>query len=238
MPQAESAATRRPPSAGHKRDSTHAARRRRANARGPCARGPRARALGRARRDGPPRAGGRHRPGGFRHRADRHRRRRGLLQHGDDRIPGDPDRSVLCRADRHLHLPAYRQCRHQRRGSGEPGGGPGLRRARHGHRLRGDEAVELALVVASRRLAQGPRHRGDHRCRHTGAHRPHSRPGHAQRRDRQRSGGPLRPRGPEGPRGGARPDGGARPRATGDEPGARPSGRSATATARGPRARV
>ena len=28
---------------------------------------------------------------------------------------GNPHRPVLCRADHHLHLPAYRQCRHQRR---------------------------------------------------------------------------------------------------------------------------
>ena len=41
---------------------------------------------------------------------------RGLLQHRHDRLPGDADRPVLCRADHHLHLPAYRQCRHQRRG--------------------------------------------------------------------------------------------------------------------------
>ena len=43
-------------------------------------------------------------------------RRRGLLQHQHDRLSGDPDRSLLCRADHHLHLPAYRQCRRQPRG--------------------------------------------------------------------------------------------------------------------------
>ena len=42
------------------------------------------------------------------------RGRRGLLQHRDDRLRGNPHRPVLCRADHHLHLPAYRQCRHQR----------------------------------------------------------------------------------------------------------------------------
>ena len=31
----------------------------------------------------------------------------------DDRLSGDPDRSLLCRADHHLHLSAYRQCRRQ-----------------------------------------------------------------------------------------------------------------------------
>ena len=39
--------------------------------------------------------------------------RRGLLQHRDDRLSGNPDRSLLCRADHHLHLSPYRQCRDQ-----------------------------------------------------------------------------------------------------------------------------
>ena len=43
------------------------------------------------------------------------RGRRSLLQHRHDRLSGSADRSVLRGADRHLHLPAYRQCRHQRR---------------------------------------------------------------------------------------------------------------------------
>ena len=34
----------------------------------------------------------------------------------DDRLSGDPDRPLLCRADHHLHLPPYRQCRGQSRG--------------------------------------------------------------------------------------------------------------------------
>ena len=44
------------------------------------------------------------------------RGRRGVLQHRDHRLSGDPDRPLLCRADHHLHLPAYRQCRRQPRG--------------------------------------------------------------------------------------------------------------------------
>ena len=44
------------------------------------------------------------------------RGRRGLLQHLDDRLPGDHDRSLLCRPDHHLHLPAHRQRRRQPRG--------------------------------------------------------------------------------------------------------------------------
>ena len=50
------------------------------------------------------------------HTADARAGGRGLLQHRHDRLSGDADRSVLCRADHHLHLPAYRQRRHQRRG--------------------------------------------------------------------------------------------------------------------------
>ena len=42
--------------------------------------------------------------------------RRGLLQHLDHRLSGNPDRPFLCRPDHHLHLPPYRQCRRQRRG--------------------------------------------------------------------------------------------------------------------------
>ncbi len=36
-----------------------------------------------------------------------------VLQHGDERLPGNADRRVLRRADHHLHLPPHRQCRHQ-----------------------------------------------------------------------------------------------------------------------------
>ena len=52
---------------------------------------------------------------GFGIGADGRGDRRGLLQHRDDRLSGNPDRPLLCRPDHHLHLPAYRQCRHQRR---------------------------------------------------------------------------------------------------------------------------
>ena len=38
---------------------------------------------------------------------------RSLLQHRHDRLSGDPLRSLLCRADRRLHLSPYRHRRHQ-----------------------------------------------------------------------------------------------------------------------------
>ena len=200
-------------SAGHKRDRDDAARRRR-----PSAIILHARTVGRARRDSPPRAGRRHRPRRIRHRSDRGRRWRGLFQHRNDRLPGNPHRPLLCRPDRHLHLSAYRQYRHQRRRPGEPRRGPRLRRPRRGHRLGRHQPVELALVEPSRRLAEGARHRRHHRDRHAGAHSPHPRPRHAQRRHRQRSGGAVRPRGTEGARRRPRPDGGSRPRSAGHEP--------------------
>ena len=46
---------------------------------------------------------------------------------GYQEILTDP---VLCRADRHLHLPAYRQCRHQRGGHRDGQHGRRLGRAR------------------------------------------------------------------------------------------------------------
>ena len=48
--------------------------------------------------------------------AARRGRRRGRLQHHDDRLPGDPHRSLVPRPDRRHDLPADRQRRRQRRG--------------------------------------------------------------------------------------------------------------------------
>ena len=61
--------------------------------------------------DGPAGAGGRHgdrRAGPRRHGIGG---RRGMLQYGHHRLPGDPDRPLLRRADHHLHLPPHRQRR-------------------------------------------------------------------------------------------------------------------------------
>ena len=51
--------------------------------------------------------------------------RRGLLQHVDDRLPGDPDRSQLSRSDPDDDLPADRQLRRERRRRREPWRAPG-----------------------------------------------------------------------------------------------------------------
>ena len=108
--------------------------------------------------------------------AERRGRRRGLLQHRDDRLPGDPDRPVLCRPDRHLHLPAHRQCRRQRRGHRDRQHGRGLGRARlraqdRHHRARRTTAPRAQL----RRVAEGARHRRHRRHRHARADRAHPR---------------------------------------------------------------
>ena len=101
-------------------------------------------------------------------RCTRRGRGRSLLQHRDERLPGDPDRSVLCRADRHLHLSPYRQCRHQRRrpGGRDSGG------ARAGAPRRCHRALELARGAASRTLAGAARPRRHRRCRYQAAHPP------------------------------------------------------------------
>ncbi len=79
---------------------------------------------------------------------------RGLLQHRDDRLSGGDDRSQLRRADRHLHLPAYRQCRRQcRRCRKHSRGRGGLHRARSGD-------PEQQLPLANRNLATGWRRHG------------------------------------------------------------------------------
>ena len=92
---------------------------------------------------------------------------RGLLQHLDDRLPGDHHRSLLCRPDHHLHLPAYRQCRHQRRGHREHQPG----RARRGAARRHHRARQLARGQAARRLAEEPQSARHLRRRHARASR-------------------------------------------------------------------
>ena len=66
-------------------------------------------------KDGTAGSGGRNRVRRHRLRRGNQRHRRGLLQHRDDGLSGDPHRSVLCRADRRLYLSAYRHRRHQYR---------------------------------------------------------------------------------------------------------------------------
>ena len=116
------------------------------------------RILGRAQGHRAARARRRHRARRRGLRRDRPRGRRGLLQHRHDRLRGDPHRSLLCRADHHLHLPAHRQCRHQRgrHRDREHGGDAG--RARRGaahrhHRSRRTTAPRATSTNGSRRAA-------------------------------------------------------------------------------------
>ena len=136
------------------------------------------------------------RNGDCRDRTRRHRlgRRRGVLQHRHDRLPGDPHRSLLRRADHHLHLPAHRQRRRQQRGHRDlqprgPLGRARRRAARPDHR-----PVELSRRRASRQVAEDAGHHRHRRRRHARAHRAHSRAGHAQRRHRARAVGQVRHR--------------------------------------------
>ena len=137
----------------------------------------------------------RHRARGQRHRRRRPRGRRGLLQHRDDRLPGDPHRPLLCRADHHLHLPAHRQCRHQRRGHRDRQHGGDAGRARR-------DAADATSPTpsnyrATRHLDHWLKARGiigiagiDTRALTA----PHPRQGHAQRRHRPRARRPVRSR--------------------------------------------
>ena len=122
-------------------------------------------------------------------------RRRGLLQHRHDRLSGDADRPVLCRADHHLHLPAYRQCRRQRRGYR----GDHDRRARPGGEAGHHRAVQLARRPGARCLAAGAGRRRARRRRHAGADRAHPRRRRAQRRAGLSRRRPLRHPGPGRP---------------------------------------
>ena len=137
-------------------------------------------------------AGRRRRVLGPRHRRRRHRGRRGVLQHRDERLSGDPDRPVLRRPDHHLHLPPYRQCRHQCGGRGDRHAGG----ARAGAAQRHHRSVELARHPASRWLAEGQRPGRRHRRRHAAADPPGARRRRAQRRAVLRARRPARHRRP------------------------------------------
>ena len=131
---------------------------------------------------------------GLRRRRDRLGGRRGLLQHGDDRLRGDPDRPFLRRADRHLHLPAHRGGRRQRRGHRSRQSRRRVGRGRRHHARRHFRAVEFSRQGAAGRLAEGARgHRRD-RGRHARADDAHSRARHAERGHRPFARRRLRPR--------------------------------------------
>ena len=137
--------------------------------------------------DRPAGAGGRdrHRRAGA--GRDRLGRGRGVLQYGDDGLPGDPHRSLLRRPDHHLHLPAHRQRRRQPRGHRDLQSRDALGRARLRAARRGHRALQLSRRRDAGCMAEGARHHRHHRRRHARAHRPHPREGHAQRRHRARA---------------------------------------------------
>ena len=115
----------------------------------------------------PPR--GRHalRRRGVRRGGPRHRR--GRLHDGHERLPGVDDRPLLRRPAHHLHLPAHRQLRRERRGDGvRPHlGARGDHARRHERRGRADGRARLAG------LADRLRRPGDHRRGHARAGPPH-----------------------------------------------------------------
>ena len=157
---------------------------------------------------------------------------RALLQHRHDRLPGDHDRSLLCRADRHLHLPAHRQRRGERRGRRDRRPG----RRRHGGEVGPDRAVELARRRHALGLAGAARAHRRRRRRHPAADPRHPAAGRAARGDQPFARRGLRPRRPARP--GARLPG---PRRHGPRPRRHlrpelPLGRDALGLARGLRA--
>ena len=151
-------------------------------------------------------------------RRHRLRRRRGLLQHGHDRLPGDPHRSLLRRPDHHLHLSPHRQRRHQHGGHRDLQPRHALGRARLRAARRRHRALELSRRRAARPLAEGARHHRHRRRRHARADRAHPRAGHAERRHRARAVGHVRPRQAQGRGQGLARASTAGPRARRDEP--------------------
>ena len=132
---------------------------------------------------GAARAGRRHGVSRPRDRRRGQRGRRSRVQHGDDRLPGNPDRSVVCRPDRHAHLSAHRQHGRQRRGR---------RVAAHLRRGTRDPrpaapGVELAHArTTCRRLSARQQRRRHRRPRHAQADARPAREGRAERLHRRR----------------------------------------------------
>ena len=108
--------------------------------------------------------------------------RRSRVQHRADGIPGNPDRSVLRRADRHDDLPRNRQLRRgrRRRRVARAAGG----RLRHAQRVA--RRQQLARERHAARLPGRARHRRDRRHRHAGADAPAAVGRRDARRDRDR----------------------------------------------------
>ena len=131
---------------------------------------------------------------GLRGRRDRRGSRRNLLQHGDDRLRGNPDRPLLRRPDHHLHLPAYRNRRRQRRGHRNRKSRGGIGRDRRHHARRHFGPLEFPRSRAARQLAQSARGRWRDGHRHPRADDADPRAGHAERGHRPFARRGLRPR--------------------------------------------
>ena len=130
--------------------------------------------------------------------ADRVGGRRGVLQHRDDRLSGDPDRSLLRRPDHHLHLPAYRQCRHQPRGHGDLN--LAMRSGVRGCvlRPRSPQPSNFRAAETLRPWLKARRHHRHHRRRHARAHARASARRACPTASSRTSPGQVRPRGAQG----------------------------------------
>ena len=116
-------------------------------------------------------------PGRLRIRIAGRGRGRSGLQHLDDRIPGNPDRSLLCRPDGHVDLSAHRQLRHA--GPGRTGKRASGRGADHSGALIG--GLELRERGTARFVPESQRHRWDRGHRHAGTGPPSARGGNDER---------------------------------------------------------
>ena len=117
--------------------------------------------------------------------AARRQRRRSRVQHGDDRLSGNPHRSLVRRADRHADVSAHRQHRRQSAKTSNPdeSSPPAWSFATcRVSRRTGAARSDLVVVSARRRRRRHQRHR------HAQAHADPAREGRAERLpDRRRT---------------------------------------------------
>ena len=104
-------------------------------------------------------------------------RRRSRFQHRDDRLSGNPHRSVVLPADRHADLSAHRQLRRQCR---RRRGRPDLRR-RPRHSRSAAARVELAQTLDAVGVSEARERRRDRRYRYAQADALAARQGRAGR---------------------------------------------------------
>jgi hypothetical protein len=121
---------------------------------------------------------------GFGIGADGRARGRGLLQHRDDGLPGDPHRpsyagQIITFTFPHIGNVGTNEEDTESLNAAGASGVRGLVLAAPDHR-----PGELARQPPPRRVAEGPGHRRHHGRGHPGADRADPRPRHAERRDR------------------------------------------------------